>query len=39
MSWVRAHCELPVTPDGAQLPQSQLVVTAAMAVLVAGASP
>ena len=37
MSWVRGHFDLPVTPDGTQMPQSaQLVVTVAMALLVAG---
>jgi hypothetical protein len=37
MSWFRGHFDLPVTPDGTQMPQSaQLVVTVAMAVLVVG---
>jgi hypothetical protein len=37
MSWVRGHFDLPVTPDGTQMPQAaQLVATVAMAVLVAG---
>jgi hypothetical protein len=39
MSWFRGHFDFPATPDGTQLPQRQLLVTAAMAVLVAGASP
>jgi hypothetical protein len=34
---VRGHFELPVTPDGTEMPQAaQLVATVAMAVLVAG---
>ncbi len=37
MSWFRGHFDLPVTPDGTQMPQAaQLVATVAMAVLVAG---
>jgi len=37
MNWVRGHFDLPVTPDGTQMPQAaQLAVTMAMAVLVAG---
>ncbi len=37
MSWVRGHFDLPVTPDGTQMPQAaQFAVTVAMAVLVAG---
>jgi hypothetical protein len=37
MSWSRGHFDLPVTPDGTQMPHSaQLVVTVAMALLVAG---
>ena len=37
MSWVRGHFDLPVTPDGTQMPPAaQLVATVAMAVLVAG---
>jgi hypothetical protein len=37
MTWVRGHFDLPVTPDGTQMPQTaQLVATVAMAVLVAG---
>ncbi len=37
MNWLRGHFDLPVTPDGTQMPQAaQLVATVAMAVLVAG---
>jgi hypothetical protein len=37
LSWVRGHFDLPVTPDGTEMPQAaQLVATVAMAVLVAG---
>ena len=37
MTWFRGHFDLPVTPDGTQMPQpAQLVATVAMAVLVAG---
>ncbi|MGO9352198.1 MAG: hypothetical protein ACLP3C_15750 [Mycobacterium sp.] len=37
MSWGRGYFDLPVTPDGTQMPQAaQLVATVAMAVLVAG---
>jgi hypothetical protein len=37
MSLVRGHFDLPVTPDGTQMPHAaQLVATVAMAVLVAG---
>jgi hypothetical protein len=37
MSWVRGHFDLPVTPDGTQMPHvAQTVATSAMAVLVAG---
>jgi len=37
VSWFRGHFDLPVTPDGTQMPHTaQLVATMAMAVLVVG---